>query len=94
MARLQHRIWRSLTAEWTCRVQQREGHYLLYQNGLATAELRPYGTHALLDLAVRWTKPRYTLYVEGTNLTTTRYFDFANVRQPGLLVLGGCKVRL
>ena len=94
VARLQHRIWRSLTAEWTCRVQQREGHYLLYQNGLATAELRPYGTHALLDLAVRWTRPRYTLYVEGTNLTNTHYFDLANVRQPGLLVMGGCKVRL
>ena len=94
MARLRHRIVSRLTAEWSLRVQQREGSYLVYENLKPTAEARPYGTHALLDLHLAWTAPRYTLYADLTNLTSHRYFDLANVPQPRFMVLAGVKVSL
>ncbi len=94
VARLRHRIVSRLTAEWSLRVQQREGSYLVYENLKPTAEARPYGTHALLDLHLAWTAPRYTLYADLTNLTSHRYFDLANVPQPRFMVLAGVKVSI
>lgn len=89
-----HRLLAALTAEWTLRVQQREGSYLVYEDLRPTATLRPYGHHALLDLRLRWTQPRYELFLDMTNLTGHRYFDLANVRQPGFFLMGGVKVNL
>ncbi len=91
-ARLSHRIVGPLSAEWSLRVQQREGAYLVYQDKKETGELRPYGTHALLDCKLTWTKPHYTLYVDMTNLTAHRYCDLANVTQPGFLLMGGASL--
>lgn len=94
VARLSHRIVSSFAATWTLRVQQREGAYLVYKNHQATSELRPYGAHALLDCKVVWTKQKYSLYVDMTNLTSHRYYDIANVLQPGFLVMAGARLRL
>lgn len=94
VARLSHRIVSHLGAEWTLRVQQREGAYLVYEDLKPTAELRPYGTHALLDLRLQWKARKYTLYADFSNLTNHHYYDLANVRQPGLVVLGGAAFRL
>lgn len=93
-ARLRHRIVSHLSAEWSLRVQQREGAYLVYENLRPTARLEPYGTHALLDCKLQWTQPVYTLFVEGTNLTNYPYYDLGNVRQPGFLVMAGATFRL
>lgn len=94
VARLRHRIVSRLTAEWSLRVQQREGSYLVYENLKPTAETRPYGTHALLDLHLAWKAPHYTLYADLTNLTSHRYFDLANVPQPRFMAMAGVKVRI
>lgn len=94
VARLKHRLVSALTAEWTLRVQQREGSYLVYENLKPTAEARPYGTHALLDLHLAWTAPKYTLFADFTNLTSHRYFDLANIPQPRFLAMAGVKFRL
>lgn len=91
VARLNHRIVSRLGAEWTVRVQQREGAWQVYRGGKPTDELRPYGTHALLDCRVAWAAPHYTLYADMTNLTAHRYYDLANVLQPGFMVLGGVR---
>lgn len=91
---LSHRIVSRLSANWTMRMQQREGAYLVYRELKPTAELRPYGTHALLDCKLSWTDPHYTLFVDLTNLTNHPYYDLANVRQPGFLVMAGVKVKL
>lgn len=91
---LSHRIVSRLSANWTMRMQQREGAYLVYRELRPTAELRPYGTHALLDCKLSWTDPHYTLFVDLTNLTNHPYYDLANVRQPGFLVMAGVKVKL
>lgn len=94
VARLRHRVVSKLEAEWTLRVQEREGSYLVYSNHQATAEARPYGTHALLDLRLDWTTTRYTFFADLTNLTAHRYFDLANVPQPRCLVRVGASFRL
>ena len=94
VARLQHRIAASLSAEWTVRVQQRNGSYLVYEQHKPTGALHPYGTHAQLDCKVQWTRPGYTLFADLTNLTAHRSYDIANVRQPGFLVMAGGRFRL
>jgi len=92
VATLDHRIWGPLTASWTLRVQQREGSYLVYEGHQSTGALHPYGTHAVLDGKVSWTKRHYSLFVDLQNLTATRYFDLANVPQPGFFCMVGAKV--
>lgn len=94
VAHLHHRIVSRLSADWTVRVQQREGAYLVYQAAKPTADLRPYGTHALLDCKLQWTAPRYTLFADLNNLTNHHYYDLANVRQPGFIVMAGVKFNL
>ena len=92
VATLAHRIAGRLSASWTLRVQQRKGAYMVYENLKPTAQLRPYGTHALLDCKLTWREPHYALFVDMTNLTSHRYYDIANVRQPGFLVMAGASV--
>ena len=93
-ARLGHRIVSSLSAEWSLRVQQREGAYIAYANPQDTGTLHPYGTYCLLDCRVQWKKSHYTLFADMTNLTARRYYDLGNVRQPGFLIMAGATVRL
>ena len=93
VARLRHRVVSHLGAEWTIRVQQREGAYLVYKDAVPTASLQPYGTHALLDCKLTWAAKHYSLFADFTNLTNHHYYDLANVRQPGLLVMAGVSVK-
>ena len=93
VARLHHRIVSRLSAEWAVRVQQREGAYLIYKDLKPTASLQPYGTHALLDCRLTWAAKHYTAFVDFNNLTSHHYYDLGNVRQPGLVVMAGVKVK-
>ena len=93
VATLDHRIWRSLTAAWSLRWQDRMGNYIRYEQGTSTGELVSYSPYATLDVKLRWTQPRYELWVEGTNLTNRTYYDLGNVPQPGIMVLAGARVR-
>lgn len=85
------RLASALEAEWSLRVQQREGAYIRYVN-LQPATLVPYGTYALLSLRLRWKLPGYTLYADLSNLTNKSYYDLSNVCQPGFTALFGVKV--
>lgn len=91
---LDHRIVSRLGASWTLRVQEREGAFLEYNNAVSTGVLKPYGTHAGLDLKLHWSHPHYSLFVEGSNLTGHRYYDLANVLQPGTTFVAGVSLRL
>lgn len=92
-ATLSHRIAGPLSATWTLRVQDREGAYLFYRDAVNTNELRPYGAHALLDCKLQWKARHYELFADLTNLTSHRYYDLANVLQPGFMVMAGAAVR-
>lgn len=48
----------------------------------------------LCDLRVHWTKPKYTIYAEASNLFNTEYVDFGNIEQPGRWVRVGVKINL
>ena len=94
VVRLTHRIYRQLEADWSLRLQHREGSYLVYKNHTSTGQLHPYGTHALLDLKLRWAAHSWSAYVDLSNLTATHYYDLGNVRQPGLVVMAGIDFKL
>lgn len=89
---LQHRIFSHLAADWRFRLQHREGNYLVYQDGKSTGELHPYGTHGILDLKLTWTTDRYSVFVDMSNLTCTKYYDLGNVAQPRFFLLAGASV--
>ncbi|MDR0973877.1 MAG: TonB-dependent receptor [Prevotellaceae bacterium] len=96
VARIEHRVWRRLTANWAFRWQKRMGAYEVFEqlNGhYQSAGLRPYPAYGLVDLKLLWTARRYTVFAEANNLLDTHYFDFGSIPQPGLWVKGGFSYR-
>ena len=98
---LSSRIVSHLNALLTYRWQQRMGSFVQYtptvdQEGNTTyaAATRPYDPYGLLDLKLSWDAPRYQLYLEANNLTSYRYYDIGNVRQPGFWVMVGAKINV
>lgn len=91
---LDHRIVSHLSASWSLRWQDRMGSYLLYDDAKSTGQLVPYAPYATLDLRLRWQGKHYELWAEGTNLTNHRYYDLGNIPQPGIVVLGGVRLKL
>ena len=53
-----------------------------------------YGSFGQLDLKLQWTGKRVNVYVQGNNLTSQKYYDIANVRQPGFWITVGAKVSI
>lgn len=74
-----HRVWNRLTATWALRWQQRMNGY------------HPYWK---IDARLSWDEPSYSLYLKADNLTAHRYYDLGGVRQPGIWVMAGCKVKI
>lgn len=94
-AQLDHRIYRRLGASWTLRLQERNGAYEVFDptTHKSTGQLAPYGTQLLLDARLHWKSTRYTFYLDVHNATNHRYFDIANVEQPGRTFLLGASYR-
>lgn len=57
-------------------------------------ELCSYRPFFLLDAKVSYGRGWWQVYVEGTNLTNTRYFDFGGLEMPGSWATGGVVVTL
>ena len=85
---LNHRICSRLSAQWEMVMKDRLGWF----DNATTGQRQHYGTFATLDLRLQWTAPHYSLYVKASNLTGHRYYDYANVLQPGLWLLAGIKI--
>lgn len=90
VASLSHRIVCRLSAQWDLTFKDRAGEF----GNAITGMTQSYGSFCNLDLKLQWTAPSYTLYVQGNNLTNRRYYDIANVQQPGFWLMGGVKLRL
>ena len=99
----------NLSATLSYRWQQRMGSYVHYapytvEDGTTayTASTRGYRPYALLDAKVQWrsTPPSHStvgpweVYVQGTNLTSHRYYDIGNIPQPGFWLMAGLTVHL
>ena len=88
VATLNHKVWKSLSATWSVRLQDRMGNYI------CDGQLVGYSTYATLDLKLQWTAQHYNLFVQGTNITNKRYFDLGNVPQPGAWIMAGARWKI
>ncbi len=86
---------RDFTLTLTTSYYDREGSWL--DAGGALSRYRPY---VLLDGRLSW-EPAYSgrragleLYLDGTNLTGTRYFDFGGLPMPGPWLSAGIVVTI
>lgn len=73
------RIWRNLNLSMEWRWQERTGNNKSY---------------GLLDAKISWDEPKWSVYVDGTNLLNKEYYDYVSIRQPGIVVIGGIRLRL
>lgn len=89
-ASLSHNIINHLSAQWDFVLKNREGEF----DNVKTGQTQSYGTFGTLDLKLQWQQPHYTLYVQGNNLTGHKYYDFANIQQPGFWFMGGVKINI
>lgn len=94
VATLDHRLISRLNASWVFRLQERNGNYVVVDRTnpaklKATDQLMPYGLHGRLDLKLHWDAKNYSLFCDLQNLTNHRFYDLANVEQPGFVVMAG-----
>lgn len=85
---LNHRIAGKAYAQWDLQMKNRNGEF---DNAL-TGEREKYGTFTNVDLKLYWQEKNYNLYLAFNNLTNHKYYDVANVQQPGMWFMGGIKV--
>lgn len=87
---LNHRIISKLSAQWELIFKQRTGWF----DNAETGERQDYGTTTHLDLKFQWVDRHYTLFLKANNLTSRKYYDIANVKQPGFWFMGGVSVKI
>ena len=73
------RIWCNLNISATWRWQERTG------------ENKSYG---LLDAKLSWDERKWSVYVDGTNILNKEYYDYISIRQPGVVIIGGIKIKI
>jgi len=81
-ARLNHPIYKGISADWSFRWQDRMGGYTKYVNYVKDSE-EDYPAYSLLDLKINWKIKNFKVYLSANNLFDISYFDFGNVPQPG-----------
>lgn len=98
---LSHRLVSHLSAEWNFRWQDRTGSFQYFyapymEDGKQKwhSSLTAYSPYACLDVKIKWNEKRYTLFFEGNNLTSHRYYDIGNVQQPGFWFMAGATLTL
>ena len=57
-------------------------------------QVRPYEPYSIIDARLQWVNTRYSIYLEGNNLTNRQYFDYGSVPQPGFWVITGISFSL
>ena len=90
VATLNHRLFGGVSAQWAFVLKDRMGWF---DNAITNAR-QNYGSFGQLDLKLQWTDKRFNVYVQGNNLTSRKYYDIANVRQPGFWITVGAKVAI
>ena len=77
-------------------VYDRAGNYTYYlvPGDASINEVRSYETYALLDARFSWTWRLLQIYIDGNNLTNTRYADLGGLPLPGISVRAGLVIDL
>ncbi|WP_075590273.1 TonB-dependent receptor [Labilibacter marinus] len=91
---LQHGIISNLSATWSALYQDRVGSYNEYDIETGTETLKEYDPFTVLDVKLNWSKPKYTIYAEATNLLDKKYTDIGQLYQPGRWIKVGIKVNI
>lgn len=50
--------------------------------------------YSILDTHISWDSRNYSIYVDGTNILNKQYYDYISIPQPGIVVIGGIKIKL
>ncbi len=77
-ASLEFSLVSSLSLTLTASAFDRQGNYVD-----AAGEVAEYEPYALLDGRLSWNRKRWSVYVNATNITSTRYFDYGGLEMPG-----------
>lgn len=86
---IHHGIYRGFGASWTLSYQSRNGEYNDREGNVAA-----YRPIWLLDGRIYWENPKIRLFVEATNITNRKYYDYGGILQPGIWVKGGITVKI
>lgn len=71
------RFLRYVTLTVTAGLYDRNGNYIA-----ADGRQTPYRTYALLDARIAWERRHLRIYIDGNNITATRYCDFGGLKMP------------
>lgn len=90
---LNHRIYKSLTADWQFRFEDRNGGYSAFDGTDYTGETnyKPFG---ILDLKLNYAYKNFNFFVMATNLLNTTYYDLSNIPLAGRWISGGISYNL
>ncbi len=88
VATMRHHLFSHLSAQWEFIYKDRTGWFENAQTG----QRQSYGSFAQLDLRMQWDAPHYQFYAKANNITSHRYYDYANIEQPGAWFTVGGKV--
>lgn len=83
------RIWDRLFLNVSCRWNDREGSYELFEDRVSTGKTVHYEPYTLLNARLGWNSDRMQLYLEGENLLDRTYYDHGNIPQPGVWFRAG-----
>lgn len=86
---VEHGIYGGFGASWQLSFRQRNGQYA-DTNG----DLVNYKPIWLLDGKLFWQGEKIRLYVEASNMTNSKYYDYGGILQPGIWAKGGIVVKI
>lgn len=94
---LRHQITSSIDViiAWKLNISYRLTYHdrnSVYQD--AKGQVVSYRSFWLSDAKIYWKDNQYTLYIEASNIFSTRYYDFGGIIQPGVWFRGGIVVDL
>jgi iron complex outermembrane receptor protein len=82
---INHKVVKQIKATWTAIYQERQGTYTEYPSGLE----KTYKPFITVDGKISYNFNNLEIYINGTNLFDTYYYDIANIPMPGRWVKGG-----
>lgn len=87
---LDHQIIKNLKASWAILYHERMGTYTEFPTGIE----KKYTPYITFDGKISYAHKKIELYVSGTNLLNTFYYDIANIPMPGRWVKAGIQIMI
>ncbi|MCF6365980.1 MAG: TonB-dependent receptor [Bacteroidales bacterium] len=92
---MHHKIFKNISAAWALRYEDRAGSFSAYDITTKTyTGEKEYTPFTLLDLKVFWKTKRFEIYTEASNLLNTEYYEYGNIKMPGLWIKAGVRLKL